>query len=486
MTTRTAIFGQYVRDFMRPAPVCMAQDNPISDAVGAMTAQKASCVVVIDETRRPVGILTEQDIVRRVAIRADGNEPIRDLMTKPVRTIEESQYLYYAISRMRRDGVRHMPVVDRDGFPVGLIDRWQALAAVAAPMIEQIESLTREDSIDGLTQVKAAQVDLVVQLMEDKLPVEEIQSLLTHINNDIYRRVVNLNLIAMAEDGLGEPPVPFNVIVMGSGGRGENYIYPDQDNGFIIEDYPDDRHTEIDGWFIELAERMTRDLDIVGLPLCKGHVMATNPLWRKTRSQWRQQITRWSRKRGSTALRLSDIFFDFRSSWGSREMSEELRHHVTLTARDNPLFLRELFEDDKEAGVALGWFGRFIVEKENKEHKGKLGLKHSGTLPVVQSIRLLALREGIEEIGTLQRMAALHRVGVISDDEFDYLKNGFRHICSLLLRQQVADYKAGLMVSNYVDPKNLTTREKDILHDSFKAIHGFRERVRAEFTGDVF
>ena len=66
---------------------------------------------------------------------------------------------------------------------------------------------------------------------------------------------------------MGAPPVPFCVIVMGSGGRGESYLYPDQDNGFILDDYPDDQHTELDAFFIKLAERMTRDLDMVGTPV---------------------------------------------------------------------------------------------------------------------------------------------------------------------------------------------------------------------------
>ena len=30
---------------------------------------------------------------------------------------------------------------------------------------------------------------------------------------------------------------------MGSGGRGESYLFPDQDNGFILADYPDAEHT---------------------------------------------------------------------------------------------------------------------------------------------------------------------------------------------------------------------------------------------------
>ena len=107
-------------------------------------------------------------------------------------------------------------------------------------------------------------------------------------------------------------------------------------------------------------------------------------------------------------------------------------------------------------------------------------------MPLVACLRLLALREGIEATGTLARIAALHGAGVLDDDEEDYLGGAFRHITSLLLREQLADFKAGEEVGNYVHPDRLSEREKDILVDSFKAIDALRDRVHAEFTGEVF
>jgi len=486
MSQRTSIFSKLVRDFASGAAVSVTPDTPLVDTVTKMAAADASSATVVDEQGRPVGILTEQDVTRRVVFQASEGQPVKDVMTRDVVTISADEYLYYAIARMRRRDLRHMPVVDSQGALAGILDLHHAVADASTELMAEIDKLTREDSVDGLTEIKAAQVGLADYLMAEGLPTTEIQALLTHINNDIYRRVIDLNLTAMEADGRGTPPANFCVIVMGSGGRGENYIYPDQDNGFIIEDYDDDRHTEIDAWFIELAERMTGDLDRVGLPLCKGYVMATNPLWRKTLSQWKEQISLWSRRRNTTALRLCDIFFDFRCVWGNPEMAIELHDYVAQVTQGNVAFLREMYEDDRDNSVALGWFGRFITEKDVEAHKGEMNLKHTGTLPLVEAIRLLSLRDGVGTASTLNRMEALRELGVLSHDEHDYLSGGFRHICRLLLRQQIADFKNGNQVSNYVDPKALTKREQDILTDSFKAIRDFRNRVGGEFTGELF
>ena len=485
MQSQTAIFSKLVKDFMRRVPLAVDAGVACARVIERLAQEDASSATVTDGQGRPLGIVTEQDITRRVAFQALPGTPVDDVMTAPVMTIPSDEYLYYAIARMRRHGLRHMPVVDGAGGLVGMLDLHDALAIAAERLVGQIDILTRDDSVDGLKQIKAAQVELAAQLLEDNLPAPEIQALLTHVNRDIYSRLVDLALSAMDADGYGPPPVDFCVVVMGSGGRGENFLYPDQDNGFILADYPDDRHGEIDSWFIELAERLTGDLDAVGIPLCRGYVMATNPLWRKTLTQWKEQIALWSRKRNPTALRLCDIFFDFRGAWGDAAMAEELRAVVTRITRANPAFLRDMYADDAEHGIALGFFGRFITERKEKEHKGKINLKHTGTLPLVESVRLLALREGVEELSTLGRLRVLHGKGILDGDEYDYLVGAYTLITRLLLRQQIADFKAGVPVSNYVDPKFMTERERDMLVDSFKAIRALRGRVKDAFSVEV-
>ena len=89
-------------------------------------------------------------------------------------------------------------------------------------------------------------------------------------NRDIHRRLIDLLIQEMADDGLGPPPVAFCVLVMGSGGRGESFLSPDQDNGFILDDYPDEEHDRIDAWFRELAGRFVDALDTAASATATG------------------------------------------------------------------------------------------------------------------------------------------------------------------------------------------------------------------------
>ncbi len=251
-TSQTAVFRHIVGDHMAPPPVRVTLDEPATAVVRRMATDRASAAVAVDAAGRPLAIATEQDVVRRFT---GADQPARAIMTMPVLSVGVADHLFEAVGFMRRHRLRHMPVVDGSGALVGMLDLHDALAVAAGPLVSDIDRLTREDSLEGLAEVKAAQVQLAERLFADGVPAPEIQGLIADINNDIHARVLRLLEVELADEGRGPPPVSYACIVMGSGGRGESLLFPDQDHGFILADYPDDRHDAIDPWFVELATR---------------------------------------------------------------------------------------------------------------------------------------------------------------------------------------------------------------------------------------
>ena len=481
----TEIFFLRARDHARQAPAELRADAPLRDVVGLMATGKASAVTVVDGERRPVGIVTERDIVRRATFAAPPEQPVGGLMSSPVCHVREDEHLFIAIARMRRLGHRHMPVVDGEGRLAGMLDLHDAMARAARDMVGAIDDLTRDDSDDGLCEVKAGQVRVAETLFAGNTAIGDIQAILSHVNNDIYARLLERNMAAMAAEGLGAAPFPFAMIVMGSGGRHENFLTPDQDYGFVVEHGAEALGEAEDGWYSALAERLSRDLDAVGLPYCDGGVMATNPRWRKTLSGWREQIDTWCRRARIDPLLDFDIFFDFRLGWGEARLAAALRDHVTERTAGNLAFLRELHSVDRDHGTALRWFGRFATERSDPAQRGKVNLKLLGILPLVQGARLFALRDGVAETGTRERLAAAHASGALNDAEHDDLTAARQTLCGLLLGRQLADFRAGAPVSNFIDPGTLTPRRKRELREALRAIERLRTRTGVEFGGDV-
>lgn len=484
MSTQTDIFRRLVQEHMQLPPVRLAPHATAAEAVQRMSEAGASSALVVDGRGRPLGIVTEQDVVRRLAYRAAPDSPIAQAMTAPVITVEESDYLFHAVARMRRRGLRHIPVVDAGGAVVGLLALHEALSVLSSQAMRLIDELTHDETIEGLKAVKAAQVRLAQALFEDGVPVPEVQELLTDINRDLHRRILRRAIAALRAEGKGEPPVPFTLIILGSGGRGENFLYPDQDTGFILGEYDDAEHERIDSYFLALAERFSQQLHTIGFPYCTGNVMATNPLWRKKLSQWQHQIAYWMQRRTPAMLRNCDIFFDFRHAWGEIDYALDLREFVTDIAARNLGFIRDMFQIQIDDRVALGWFGRLRSER-GEDGTRRVNLKYGGTLPLVEGIRLLALRHKVAATGTLARLAALAEAGVVRGDQQDYLVGAFRHITYLLLRQQIADFKAGRKVGNWVPLTALSKREKDYLVACFRAIEDLRGRLKLEFAGEL-
>jgi len=112
----------------RPFPT-VSPTNTIRECSYIMKAWKSSAVLVV-ESGRLVGILTERDIVfKAIALGCPLDTPgISSVMTKAPQVIEADKPFGHALHLMYEGGYRHMPVVDRDGLPVGLLSAQDALA----------------------------------------------------------------------------------------------------------------------------------------------------------------------------------------------------------------------------------------------------------------------------------------------------------------------------------------------------------------------
>src|SRR5262249_10008749 len=285
-----------------------------------------------------------------------------------------------------------------------------------AGLLGQLDSAVPGESRSP-SDAKAVQASLAAALLAAGEPVMEVIGLVNALNDDITATVLRQAIVSMAEVGWGEPPISFAVLVMGSAGRGESLLHPDQDNGFILADHADHAQESIDRFFGELATRFTRGLEHAGFPLCAGGVMATNPVWCKALAQWQVQVTGWVRSRGNQEIMFTDIFFDFRASDRSAELAATLRRHVTTAARDNVPFLAQISWLQHERASSVDLFGQLIA-KDGPE-KNAIDLKLRGTKPLVEVVRLLALKNGIEATGTPARLAALAEAGVLVREDAD-------------------------------------------------------------------
>ena len=113
--------GIQVADAMTINPVSIGLDITLAECARVMSKNHVGAVVIKDNNLS-LGILTEQDIVRKaVAKGVNANETkVRVLMAKKLITVKPSEDIYEAIVKMRNNNIRHLPVVE-NGRMLGLL-----------------------------------------------------------------------------------------------------------------------------------------------------------------------------------------------------------------------------------------------------------------------------------------------------------------------------------------------------------------------------
>jgi len=96
-----------------------ATARALADAMGMYAI---GCVVIVDDARRPVGIVTDRDLTCRVVARGADPDAITadEIATKPVQIAKSDDPIEQVVAHMRKAGVRRMPIVEGEAL-AGLV-----------------------------------------------------------------------------------------------------------------------------------------------------------------------------------------------------------------------------------------------------------------------------------------------------------------------------------------------------------------------------
>ncbi len=101
-------------------PLAATADDSVGNVMQLMRAQRTGSALICDGSRL-VGIVTERDALKLMASTADFSAPVREIMSSPPVTIASSATVGEAIRQMAEGGYRHLPIVDNDHKPTGVL-----------------------------------------------------------------------------------------------------------------------------------------------------------------------------------------------------------------------------------------------------------------------------------------------------------------------------------------------------------------------------
>ncbi len=460
-------------------PLSIPAQASLQEAARLMHQHKVGCLIVTETENGMPGILTERDLT--AALAEWGGEAaqhrVAERMSQPVITAPEDLLLYRVLGRMARHNLRHIAVTGRDGEITGVFSVRTLLRNRALSSLILGDEIAEARNSAALARVFAALPSLARGLLEQGFVAADVVRVIAAETRAMTARAAELALDALAEQGLGPAPAPFALLILGSGGREESLLAPDQDNALLIDDtYAGDLDSPND-WFTRFAERLTAILDEGGIPFCKGGVMARNRAWRRRRAEWISQIAAWAATPRPEALMNADIFFDFAPVFVSdakgQRLAVALDEEARAIARQELPFLRALGEAAASRGTPLTFLGRLRTDDQ-----GRVDLKAGGLFPLVAGARVVALRYGIASRSTPERLSAAVKAANRGEADAARLTAIHAFLTELILAQQIDDLEAGIRPSNRVNVRRLEAQKKAQLKDALAQVAALDSFVR--------
>jgi CBS domain-containing protein len=388
------------------------------------------------------------------------------------------------MTEMIRRQLKYLPVLDH-GEVVGMVSLHDLMRYRSHKAMLLLGSIREERSLAGLAATRRELVTVAQTLLAEMRSSPEMTEILSHIHHGIIRRTFELCLGEAAAQGRQPPPVRYCLLLLGSAGRREMLLAPDQDHALLFEDYPAEQHAQVEAFFTPLTRRLVAALAEVGYPRCDGLVMADQPQWRGRLSDWRERVRDWVANPEPQQVRNSSIFFDFAAVSGDPALAQELRELVLEEVTGQPGFLYQMMALELRYKVPVGLLGRFVVERGG-EHRGELSLKLGGTLYIVDCVRTFALEKGVREVNTWARLKALVAADIFAAETAEHIRAAFEALTFLRLRHEIRQIGSGSTPGHHLDPHSLSKTEQELLREAFQAVGKLQDATKRYFSRNPF
>lgn len=458
-----------IAELMTRTAVTLLPSASIQEAAKTMSEARVSSIMITDDSAL-LGVVTDRDLRNRVlAAGVDPHEPVASIMTTKPKYIFENNRVFSALHLMLKHNIHHLPVLDEERKPLGMITSTDLLRQQKSDPVQLIGRLYKAESVAMLKRYAAEIPDLLKRFSNNIDDISLMGKLLSGLSDALTSR-----LIQLFQHERGDAPCQFAWICFGSQAREEQTLHSDQDNGLVL---PNTLNEEQKVYFSEMGRYVCDHLHECGIIHCPGNIMASNPECRGSVVQWVTRFNKWITEPTPHAMLNCKIYFDIRFIDGNNDLYNDLVQGLTKIAR-NDLFYAAMATDINANSVPIGLFNQFKLEK-SKTTSRFLDLKKRGVVIINDIARLYALKAGIKRSNTLERLDALAKFNLISKKDLFDLKDCWRFLTQLRLRTQIN--QEGLP-GNCINPENLSSLERHQLKEAFYLIKQAQQACAFKFA----
>jgi CBS domain-containing protein len=331
--------------------------------------------------------------------------------------------------------------------------------------LDLYQEIVAAQSIDALRAISVRMLNTVDYAIRSSVGTISVVQLISRFND-----AITLRLITLLEDSEGiRLPKGSTFLVLGSEGRGEQTLRTDQDNAIVYcDDLPSGELRNVE----RFATRLVDALEEIGVPRCPGNIMASNPRWCHSVSEWKKLLNQWITVPTPDHILNFGMFQDLRALRGDESQIMQLRDYICSAVRCNGLFLPNMACHVVRFPAPFTIFGRIRLEQGGK-HAGMVDLKKAGIFAITTGASLLALESGIIGGDTWKKLELLGEIGIFSSGDLKVIAKAFTFLVQLRLQQQLRDLSSGSEPTNYIEPLCMTDTEYEQFRQALKGVNTF-------------
>ncbi len=451
--------------FVRPARIVDAATDVVS-VVRLFQQERTTNVLVQDAGVSPprLGMFTTNALQRAILQERPLDQlPVGELANWSLVSVRPSDQVGDALATMLQHHI-HRVVVAEGERVLGVLEALDVFSFLSNHSMLISLRINAAGSIDELAEAAQQVTGMIGRQFRGGTRVMLIARMVQDLNARLFERAWQL---------IAPPELVANscLVVMGSEGRGEQLLKTDQDNALVLRDGyapPDD--------LAAICQRFSEALARFGYPPCPGGIMLSNPAWRMPAAAFAQTVRQWLVMPDADSLMNLAIFLDAHAVAGDAHLLAQVRDALWTLATDNDAMLARFAAAIDLFSGSGGWWHRLIGDAADR-----VDLKKEGIFPLVHGVRSLALAHRLQETGTTARIAALVEAGALSASMGSDLADALQLFLSIRLKAGLAELDRGEPVSGAVDPKALSTLERDLLKDALGVLTRFKAQLRHRF-----
>lgn len=296
-----------------------------------------------------------------------------------------------------------------------------------------------------------------------------------------YDEVI-VRCIELSIDEIGQPPVAFAFLSLGSNARHEMTMFSDQDNAIIFEDTAQTTSDKIRAYFLKLGDKVCSKLNASGYHFCPAGIMALHPKWCLSKKEWQKKLQNIMNAPTADGFLEFNVFFDLKCTYGNMELANSIHSQIQLLMQQYPLFISYYAKNALTHKTQVNVFGQLKIERQDGTKT--LNLKEA-LRPIEIFSRIYALKHGIHAANTIKRLNEIRIKEEISEEFYKETVYIFNYLWRLRFFNQIFKHSGLDKVDDDLNIEDLNNLEAEHLKEVISRISMLKRKISLDFIESV-